>query len=75
MQEELTYIDGVKEAHFLGGTIRLSLFYLEAGEDGPLERDAGRLVMTQGGFLSMLEAMEQLAEKLVEKGVLSRNKD
>lgn len=75
MQDELTYIDGVKEAHFLGGSIRLNLFYLEAGEDGPVEREAGRLVMTQGGFLSMLEAMEQLAEKLAEKGVLSRKTD
>ena len=69
-----TYIDGVKQAHFIGGMVRMDMFILlpgQGGESAPVE--SGQLVMTPQGFLSMLGSMQQLADKLVEAGVLQKS--
>lgn len=67
------YIDGIRQVHFIGGMIRMDTFVLQAQEgDKPVPAEVGQIVMTPQGFLSMLASMQQLADKLVEAGVLQK---
>ena len=69
-----TFIDGVSQVHFIGGLIRLDTFVLQGQQDAaPAPETTGQLLMTPEGFLSVLGAMEHLAEKLAEAGVLQKN--
>ena len=69
-----TYIDGVSQAHFIDGLVRMDTFILSPRQGGePVPSEAGQLVMTPQGFLSMLGSMQQLADKLVEAGVLQKS--
>lgn len=70
---EVKYIDGMAQAHFINGMIRMDTFILKPQQGAePVPSDAGQLVMTPQGFLSMLASMQQLADKLVEAGVLQK---
>lgn len=72
MKEQL-YIDGFKEIHFIGGMVRAQMFVLEPPAEGEAtQADAGQLVMNPQGFISALNAMQQLADRLIEAGVLQR---
>ena len=73
--EEVRYIDGMMQAHFINGMVRMDTFILRPQQGGePVPADAGQIVMTPQGFLSMLASMQQLADKLVEAGVLQKAK-
>lgn len=72
MEKEI-YIDGISQIHFIAGMARLDMFTLEPVRDGePKPVDAMRVIMTPQGFISALAAMQQLADKLIEAGVLQR---
>ena len=67
------YIDGISQVHFMNGMIKMDLFTLQPQPDAePLQEKAGQLVMTPQGFLSALGAMQQLADKLVEAGIIQK---
>ena len=67
------YIDGFSQVHFVGGMIRIDTFVLDPRQEAEaVIEDAGQLVMTPQVFVGALEAMQQLADKLAEAGVLQR---
>ena len=67
------YIDGFSQVHFVGGMIRIDTFVLSPQPDAEaMPEDAGQLVMTPQAFVGALDAMQQLADKLAEAGVLQR---
>ena len=67
------YIDGISQVHFINGMVRMDLFTLQPQPNAePLQDKAGQLVMTPQGFLNALGAMQQLADKLAEAGVIQR---
>ena len=71
--KDVTFIDGVSQVHFLNGNIRLDTFVLQGQQDAePQQMENTQLVLTPQGFLSMLGAMQQLAEKLAEAGILQK---
>lgn len=68
------YIDGFSQLHFIAGMVRADMFVFAPGAgEKPDQKDAGRLVMTPQGFLTVLNSMQQLADRLVEAGILQRN--
>ena len=71
--KSMTFIDGVSQVHFLNGNIRLDTFVFQ-GQQGaePAPVENAQLVLTPQGFLAMLGAMQQLAEKLAEAGILQK---
>ena len=71
--KSVTFIDGVSQVHLINGNIRLDTFILQ-GKQGaePVQEENAQLVLTPQGFLSMLGAMQQLAEKLAEAGILQK---
>ena len=71
--KSVTFIDGVDQAHFIGGVVRLDTFVLEGQQDAaPVQKEGSQLVLTPQGFLSLLGAMQHMAEKLAEAGILQR---
>ena len=67
------FIDGFSQVHFVGGMVRIDTFVLEpAPGKEPTPKVTGQLVMTPIAFTTALEAMQQLADKLVEAGVLQK---
>ncbi len=67
------YIDGFNQVHFVGGMIRIDTFVLSPKPDADaVPEDAGQIVMTPQAFVGALDAMQQLAGKLAEAGVLQR---
>lgn len=68
-----TFIDGVSQVHFINGMIRLDTFVLQ-GQQGaePVQVENAQLVLTPQGFLAMLGATQQLADKLAEAGILQK---
>ncbi|MBQ2761078.1 MAG: hypothetical protein IJE96_04065 [Mailhella sp.] len=71
--KSVTFIDGVSQVHLINGNIRLDTFILQ-GKQGaePVQEENAQLVLTPQGFLAMLGAMQQLAEKLTEAGLLQK---
>ena len=71
--KSFTFIDGVSQVHLINGNIRLDTFILQ-GKQGaePVQEENAQLVLTPQGFLAMLGAMQQLAEKLTEAGLLQK---
>lgn len=71
--KSITFIDGVSQAHLLNGNIRLDTFVLQ-GQQGadPVQVENAQLVFTPQGFLSMLGAMQHLADKLTEAGIIQK---
>ncbi len=69
--KEIKYIDGFNQVHFVGGMIRIDTFVLAPRPDAePAQEDAGQLAMTPQAFVGALNAMQQLAARLAEAGVL-----
>ncbi|MBQ7738789.1 MAG: hypothetical protein IJT59_03945 [Desulfovibrionaceae bacterium] len=69
------FTDGINQVHFVNGMVRLNMYTLEPqGESGsePKQIDAGTIVLTIPGFFEGLGAMQQLADKLIENGVVQR---
>ena len=71
--KSVTFLDGVSQVHLINGNIRLDTFILQ-GKQGaePVQEENAQLVLTPQGFLAMLGAMQQLAEKLTEAGLLQK---
>ena len=68
------YIDGFSQVHFIAGMVRINMFsYQPQSEGEPIQEDVGQLVMTPQAFVSALNAMQQLADKLAEAGVLQKS--
>ena len=72
--KDTMYVDGVSQIHFLGGMVRMDMFTLKPGEgQQPAQQEAGQIVMTPQGLVSCINAMQQLADRLVTAGVLQKN--
>ena len=71
------YVDGVAQIHFVNGMVRIDLARVEPkeGQEQPEQRTVERLILNPQGFLSAMNAMQQLANKLVEAGVLQRREN
>lgn len=72
--EKIHFIDGFKELHFMGGMVRAEMFTLKPNPNAePEQEDAGQLVMTPQAFVTVINSMQQLADRLIEAGVLQKN--
>lgn len=69
------FADIVEHLHFAGGMVRFDFATLQPEEDGnaPRPETAFRVIMPPQGFLGALNAMQQLADKLVDAGLLKKN--
>ncbi len=69
------YADGIGQAHFAGGMVRLDFVTLQPEESGkaPVPESNVRLIMPPQGFLAAFNSMQQLIDKLVEAGVIQKN--
>lgn len=72
------FADGIDQIHFSGGMVRLDLFTLQPSAQSTDQGQhaapvtQARIIMTPQGFLSAFAAMQNLADKLVEAGVLKK---
>ena len=73
------YSEGVGEIGFNAGMVRLNMMGLSAtdkDENGnPKPESREQVIMSLRGFLISLQAMQNMADKLVEAGVLQRKQD
>ena len=68
------FADGIGQIHFAGGMVRYDFVTLQPEEDGKTSAQSGvRIIMPPQGFLSAMNSMQQLVDKLVEAGVLRKN--
>ncbi len=70
------YVDGIGKARFSGGVVRLDLISATAifdtqEADTPLTVNQ-RLIMSPEAFVRTVKTLRQLADQLVEAGVLKR---
>ena len=73
MSELPVFVDGVRQINFIGGTVRMELFYSQPTEYDEQNREtAVALIMAPQGFLAMFDAMQQTADALVKQGVLQK---
>ncbi len=67
------YIDGFSQIHFINGMVRIDTFQLQPQKNSePTKNDDTQIIMTPQTFIEALSAMQQLAEKLTENGILQR---
>ena len=67
------FIDGFQQVHFLGGMVRIDTFRLAPQQDAePLQEPVVQLIMTPQGFITALNTLQQLADKLVNLGILQK---
>ena len=65
------YTDGFQQVHFAGGMGRIDTFVLAPRPNAEPEMEvSGQLIMTPQAFVGALDAMQQLAARLAEVGVL-----
>ena len=71
------FADGIGQIHFAGGMVRFDFVTLQPGEDGAAPTPVGneRIIMPPQGFLGAFNSMQQLIDKLVEAGVLTKNEN
>ena len=71
------FADGIGQIHFAGGMVRFDFVTLQPGEDGaaPTPVVNERIIMPPQGFLGAFNSMQQLIDKLVEAGVLTKNEN
>ena len=76
MKNEI-YADGIGQIHFAGGMVRFDFVTLQPDSDGkePTPEYKERIIMPPQGFLNTFNSMQNLIDKLVEAGVLTRNED
>ena len=70
-----TYADGLGQIHFAGNMVRFDFMTLQPGADGgaPTPEYSERIIMPPQGFLAAFDSMQQLIDKLVDAGVLTKN--
>lgn len=69
------FADGIGQIKLAGGMIRCDLVTLENKDNDSEElipRVTNRIIMTPNGFLATFNSMQQLIDKLVDAGVLSK---
>ena len=65
------FIDGFSQVHFVGSMVRIDTFVLEPRPDAEAaQENVEQIVMTPQAFVGALNAMQQLAAKLADAGVL-----
>ena len=71
------FADGIGQIHFAGGMVRFDFVTLQPGEDGaaPTPVVNERIIMPPQGFLGAFNSMQQLIDKLVEAGELTKNEN
>ena len=71
------FADVIGQIHFAGGMVRFDFVTLQPGEDGaaPTPVVNERIIMPPQGFLGAFNSMQQLIDKLVEAGVLTKNEN
>ena len=71
------FADGIGQIHFAGNMVRFDFVTLQPAEEGqaPVAQSNVRVIMPPQGFLSALNSMQQLVDKLVEAGVLRKNEN
>ena len=71
------FADGIGQIHFAGGMVRFDFVTLQPGEDGaaPTPVVNARIILQPQGFLGAFNSMQQLIDKLVEAGVLTKNEN
>ncbi len=71
------YADGIGQIHFAGGMVRFDFVTLQPGKEGeaPTPVVNERIIMPPQGFINALNSMQQLTDKLVDKGVLVKNQN
>lgn len=69
------YADGLGQIHFAGNMVRFDFMTLQPGIDGtaPTPEYSERVIMPPQGFLAAFDSMQQLINKLVDAGVLTKN--
>ncbi len=74
MKKEI-FADGIGQIHFAGNMVRFDFMTLQPGADGaaPTPEYNERIIMPPQGFLAAFNSMQQLIDKLVEAGVLTKN--
>ena len=74
MKKEI-FADGIGQIHFAGGMVRFDFMTLQPGPEGaaPTPEYNERIIMPPQGFLGAFNSMQQLIDKLVEAGVLTKN--
>ena len=74
MKKEI-YADGVGQIHFAGNMVRFDFVTLQPAGDGeaPKPEPSERVIMPPMAFLSMFNSMQQLIDKLVDAGALTKN--
>lgn len=70
-----TYSDGLAQIHMIEGMVRLDFMRLQPGQDGaaPVPQPTDRIIMNPPAFLRTFQAMQQMIDKFVEKGLLKKN--
>lgn len=72
MQNEIFY-DGIGQVNVTNGVVRIDLLSIKPGDGKTLEGEhCGRIVTTVNGFLNTLGMLSQMADKMVEAGMLQR---
>ncbi len=69
------FADGIGQIHFAGGMVRFDFVTLQPNENGgaPTPVVSERIIMPPQGFLGAFNSMQQLIDKLIDAGVLTRN--
>ncbi len=69
------FADGIGQIHFVGGMVRYDFITLNPIENGknPEVKASVRVIMPPQGFLNTFNSMQQLIDKLIDAGVLTKN--
>lgn len=75
LEKKEIFADGIGQIHFVGGMVRYDFITLNPTEDGKAPESAAsvRVIMPPQGFLNTFNSMQQLIDKLVEAGILTKN--
>ena len=74
MKKEI-FADGIGQIHFAGNMVRFDFMTLQPDPEGgaPKPEYNERIIMPPHGFLAAFNSMQQLIDKLVDAGVLTKN--
>ena len=74
-RKQEVFADGIGQIHFAGGMIRFDFVTLQPEQEGkaPIPASNLRIIMPPQGFLNTFNSMQQLIDKLIEAGVLTKN--
>lgn len=75
VEKKEIFADGIGQLHFSGGMVRYDFVTLNPTENSknPEVRVSTRIIMPPQGFLNTFNSMQQLIDKLIDAGVLTKN--